>query len=75
MPAHELILIRPGKCRQISDNHLPVLSNDALFRVRACNISGLINKPNSYTSEFKESTVKVVTVESDQPIEQTARDL
>jgi len=75
MPAHELILIRPGKCRQISDNHLPVLSNDARFRLRACNISDLINKPNSYTSEFKESTVKVVTVESDQPIEQTARDL
>lgn len=66
MPAHEFILIRPGG----AGNHLPVLSNDARFGVRACNISDLINKPNSYTSEFKESAVKVVTVESDQPIEQ-----
>lgn len=32
------------------------------------------NKPNSYSSEFKESAVKLAT-ESDQPIAQTARDL
>jgi transposase len=31
-------------------------------------------KPNTYTSEFKESTVKLA-LESDQPIAQTARDL
>jgi transposase len=31
-------------------------------------------KPNSYTSEFKESAVKLA-IESDQPIAQTARDL
>ncbi len=31
-------------------------------------------KPNTYTSEFKESAVKLA-LESDQPIAQTARDL
>ena len=31
-------------------------------------------KPNTYTSEFKESSVKLA-LESDQPIVQTARDL
>lgn len=33
-----------------------------------------IKKPNSYTSEFKESAVKLA-LESEQPIEQTTRDL
>ncbi len=31
-------------------------------------------KPNTYTSEFKESAVKLA-IESDQPIAQTAKDL
>ena len=33
-----------------------------------------LKKPNTYTSEFKESSVKLA-LESDQPIAQTARDL
>jgi transposase len=37
-------------------------------------MSDQTKKPNSYTSEFKESAVKLA-VESDQPIAQTARDL
>ena len=51
-------------------------------------MSELTKKPNSYTSEFKESAVKLAidyrlqtidyrlqTIDSDQPIAQTARDL
>jgi transposase len=37
-------------------------------------MSDQTKKPNNYTSEFKESAVKLA-VESDQPIAQTARDL
>jgi transposase len=37
-------------------------------------MSDQTKKTNSYTSEFKESAVKLA-VESDQPITQTARDL
>ena len=33
-----------------------------------------IKKPNTYTSEFRESSIKLA-LESDQPIAQTARDL
>jgi len=37
-------------------------------------VNNQTKKPNTYTSEFKESTVKLA-LESDQPIAQTARDL
>ena len=33
-----------------------------------------LKKPNTYTSEFRESSIKLA-LESDQPIAQTARDL
>lgn len=37
-------------------------------------MSDKTNKPNTYTSEFKGSAVKLA-IESDQPIAQTAKDL